>query len=119
MDHTNATMNTNPEDMEEKVTFAFNADDTEALEMLCSELGVTEEDFFEKRAFNGEGIKKVITVLIKIIKSPSKIDDFIAGEGREVTFDADGNLLMAKGYTASEVLDLKRSKHRLYEPKNT
>lgn len=109
------TKNANLEENEEIITFEFDLDDTEALEILCSELGVKEEDFLERRSFNGESIKKVISVFLKIIKNPSFLDSFIAGGEREVKFDAEGNLLMAKGYPASEVLAMKRSKHRLYE----
>ncbi len=88
--------------------FRFNKDDLETKSWAMKTFNLSENDFMEIRSFDGSAI--IIAFLIAfetLVKNPTIVDKFLKREGCEVEFDEHGNLLRAKGYSASEVIKLK------------
>lgn len=90
------------------VELRLKKDDLETKAWIKTELALSENDFVEIRSFDGAAIiLSVFVALESLIKNPEIIDRFLKRDGCEVEFDKEGNLLRAKGYTASEIIKLK------------
>lgn len=95
------------------IELRFRKGDIETREWVIRELGISESEFIEIRSLDGTAIIFAVVVAMEIlIKNPSIIDKFLKRDGCEVEFDEHGNLLRAKGYSASEIIKLMAIKEK-------
>lgn len=91
------------------IELRFNKNDVEAKQWIMQHFDVSEEDFVEIRSFNGEVIILAIFIAVtELIKNPKIIDSFLSHPEREVEFDAQGNLLRARGYSVSQIIKMQQ-----------
>lgn len=93
------------------VELRFNKDDTKTKKWLKTMFNLSDNDFLEIRSFDGTGIMLAVIIAIEVlIKKPEIIDKFLKRDGCEVEFDEQGNLLRAKGYSASDIIRMIKIK---------
>lgn len=93
------------------VELRFNKGDTKTKKWLKTMFNLSDNDFLEIRSFDGTGIMLAVIIAIEVlIKKPEIIDKFLKRDGCEVEFDEQGNLLRAKGYSASDIIRMTKIK---------
>lgn len=90
-----------------EIEIRFNNNNIALKEYLINSCGLSESDFWEIRPLDGTAILCAVFLAIEtLVKNPEIVKILFDHNDCEVTFDENGQLLRAKGYSAKEVIEL-------------